>query len=109
MAITSSSARDTISNITTDATRHSVHQLPILTGWRITRTMLVTPGGMIKIPNSITIHGVVRQRRTSLITPAIASSRYESAPNPASDTGKAFETSEVSTRFVLSPKSGSHR
>lgn len=108
IATTSSRANGIMSNIRAALARHNVHHAPTLIGWRITRMMLVIPRGTTANPKIATIHGMVRHRRASPITVDRISTKYTSAPNPASLTGHHWDTSLVNTRWLPSPKNGSN-
>src|SRR5438552_11513143 len=74
----------------------------------MTSTMLVIPRGTTRIKKKVTIHGIVRHRVWPPIHAISISNVYAVAPRPASEIGHIFETFDVRTRTVPSPKNGSH-
>src|SRR3954465_12591709 len=87
--------------------RHKVHHAPTITGCIMTSKILVAPSGPTAMPNSTTIQGFVFHLSSLPIRPDTISITYPNAPNNASGIGNAFDTEEVNTRFVPSPKKGS--
>jgi hypothetical protein len=75
MAVTSSSVSGIIASMKRAVRRHTVHQVPTITGCMITRAMLTMPSGTTRMPKSTTIQGIVRQRSVPPMKPI----RYSSA------------------------------
>lgn len=75
MATTSSMASGIISSMRRAVRRQRLHQVPTSTGCKMTRTMLVTPSGITRIPNMRTIHGIIRQRSCQPMKPERVSSK----------------------------------
>jgi len=96
-----------IQSIPNTESRQSVHQVPTRSGWRTTSRTCTNPSGMTTIPKNVTIQGIVRQRVRSPMKPMSVSMAYVTAPRPASEIGKAWETRESRICIVPAPKTGS--
>jgi hypothetical protein len=69
MATTSSDSRGIMGSMNRAARRHREHQAPTITGWEMTRMIWVSPRGMTRMPNRVTIQGMVRHRERPPMKP----------------------------------------